>query len=198
MDNVIKYVEGDLFDAPELTSSAPVIIAHVCNDEGAWSAGFVLPLTKFCEEARTAYFGWAEQRGKPFLLNKRVWYNSSGANLFDSIAPFRRGEVQYVEAAVQVIVANMVAQTLEDGRALRYTDLVECMTKVAYEAIGSRCLNGHPARIIAPMFGSGLAGGDWNFIEKLIEDAWINLNIPVTIYYLKKFLPDNWSPPKDN
>jgi hypothetical protein len=34
--------------------------------------------------------------------------------------------------------------------------------------------------IHAPKFGSGLAGGNWNFIENLIEDIWID--IPVYIY----------------
>jgi hypothetical protein len=37
-------------------------------------------------------------------------------------------------------------------------------------------------QIHAPKFGSGLAGGNWNFIEELIKDIW--LNIPVMIYSL--------------
>jgi hypothetical protein len=52
-------------------------------------------------------------------------------------------------------------------------------------------------QIICPMFGSGLAGGDWNFVEKLIEDCWLRRDIPVTVCYLPQFLPSNWSPPAD-
>jgi hypothetical protein len=35
--------------------------------------------------------------------------------------------------------------------------------------------------IIAPMFGSGLAGGDWGIIKQLIHEHWLDENIDVTI-----------------
>ena len=41
----------------------------------------------------------------------------------------------------------------------------------------------HNVQIHAPKFGSGLAGGNWNFISCLIEDIWDG--IPVFIYDLK-------------
>jgi len=48
----------------------------------------------------------------------------------------------------------------------------------------------HPAQIICPAFGSGLAGGSWAFIEQLIHDCWIRLGIPVSVYYLPGTLPE--------
>jgi hypothetical protein len=38
------------------------------------------------------------------------------------------------------------------------------------------------ATIHAPRFGSGLAGGDWNVIEQIINDE---ITVDVTIYDLK-------------
>jgi hypothetical protein len=38
--------------------------------------------------------------------------------------------------------------------------------------------------IICPKFGSGLAGGKWDFIEELIIDCWCKQSIDVTVCYL--------------
>ena len=51
------------------------------------------------------------------------------------------------------------------------------------------------ARIVCPMFGSGLAGGNWLFIEKLIEDCWLDRLIEVTVHYLPNTIPVGWTPP---
>ena len=48
-----------------------------------------------------------------------------------------------------------------------------------------------PVEIRCPMFGSGLAGGNWAFIEELIDEIWIgDYNVPVTVCALSdKDLP---------
>jgi hypothetical protein len=38
------------------------------------------------------------------------------------------------------------------------------------------------AEIRAPKFGAGLGGGNWVFIEELMNDIWIKRDIPVYIY----------------
>jgi hypothetical protein len=40
------------------------------------------------------------------------------------------------------------------------------------------------SEIHAPKFGAGLACGNWDFIEELINECWIGRGIPVTIYEL--------------
>jgi hypothetical protein len=40
--------------------------------------------------------------------------------------------------------------------------------------------NDSKIEIHAPKFGSGLAGGDWNFIKELVCDIWSNC--PIFIY----------------
>lgn len=98
------------------------------------------------------------------------------------------GHTQFVSVAENVKVANMIAQTLGGSRPLFYNHLARCMDRVADECEGGW-------RIACPLFGSKLAGGDWNFVEKLIEDCWTRQGIDVTVHYLKQFMPDNWSPP---
>lgn len=172
----INYVNGDLFDnIPE----SPIVIAHVCNDKGAWGAGFVIPLADHFPTSKHCYLEW-HKNGSPV----------QGAL---STEFCKRGGTQFVETEGNVWVANMVAQTLGGERPLFYNDLALCMDRVAYFVFSQLENKGE---IICPMFGSGLAGGDWNFVEKLIEDCWTRKDIDVTVCYLPQFLPDNWSPPQ--
>jgi O-acetyl-ADP-ribose deacetylase (regulator of RNase III) len=184
----MKYTEGDLFEGlTKLVGDGTVVIAHVCNDEGKMGAGFVLPLQEAHPDAKTAYEEW--HRGK---TDKEI---RDSVCTVTSTGPCSLGETQFVQVLDQrevhgaqyprVIVANMVAQTLGGKRPLYYNHLVRCMTHVASLA-GKTDLH-----IVCPMFGGGLAGGDWRFIHGLIEDAWQREKsdvIEVTVYYLKKFV----------
>jgi hypothetical protein len=81
-----------------------------------------------------------------------------------------------------VHVLHMCAQTLGGKRPLYYNALSTCMDKVCRYA---NTLKKKPI-ILCPAFGSGLAGGDWNFIEQLIYDCWIRQNdYDVIVHYLK-------------
>lgn len=164
----IKYIEGDLFKAIE-GHSETIIIPHVCNNQGAFGSGFVIPLSKAFPKSKESYLKWHSDR---------------------SIVPtFSLGQTQFVECE-NVTVCNMVAQTLGGSRPLRYDALVKCMLKVSSYAIQHK-IN----RIDCPLFGSDRAGGDWNFVEQLIQDCWISRNIQVVVHYLPNFLPNNWNPP---
>jgi len=153
----IKYIEGDLFGHP---TDSPIVICHVANNRGRMGSGFVVPLAKKYPKARQDYI---------------------------DLGNWMLGETQFVQVEENVIVANMIAQTLGGKRPLFYNHLANCMEQVA-ESL--------PKQIIAPLFSAGLAGGDWNFTSLLIEDCWLRRNIPVTVYYLAESLPSNWSPPE--
>jgi hypothetical protein len=81
----------------------------------------------------------------------------------------------------------MIAQnklfSQDNKRPLNYGALVYCMNQVR-SYIKDLESNTEMSRIEihAPKFGSGLAGGNWNFISDLIEDIWYD--IPVFIYTL--------------
>jgi len=104
---------------------------------------------------------------------------------------FELGETQFVNTDNRIFVANMIAQTLGGVRPLFYNHLARCMDSVAKFVIDCNNVGEHKSRIIAPLFGSALSGGDWNFVEKLIEDCWLRKDISVTIYYLKGQEPDS-------
>lgn len=160
---MIKYVTGDLFDHVKNNPKNDYIIPHVCNNEGGWGAGFVIPLAKYFPKAQKNY--------------KRLKY-------------LDLGKCQFVENNVNypnVVVANMIAQTLgNEPVRLKYYALSNAMQKVAKYSLEYNTFD-----IICPKFGSALAGGDWNIIETLINEIWIDVGIDVTVFELpiKKGMP---------
>lgn len=169
---MIKYVEGDLFQGINMMDR-PIVIAHVVNNKGGFGAGFVVPLGRRFPKAKESYLQWAKDKS---------WND----------VPFLLGKTQIVEVEHSIYVANLTAQTLGGHRPLFYNHLARCMDTVAEFATEVK------AQVACPLFGAGLAGGNWNFVEKLIEDCWLKAGIPVTVFYLPQFLPDNWSPPYVN
>jgi hypothetical protein len=179
----IKYIEGDMF-GPILadTDHGPIILPHVCNDRGAWGAGFVVPLGRNFPQARQSYLAWEDNKLRQDL----------------KFPVFGLGETQFVNIDDKIFVANMVAQTLGGVRPLFYNHLARCMDAVANFVKERNDAREHAARIVCPAFGSGLAGGNWLFIEQLIHDSWIKQGIQVTVYYLAGTLPDVESRPKSS
>lgn len=173
----VEYVEGDLF-AHLNNNTEPdrhYVVPHVCNDVGAYGAGFVVPLAKHFPEARLRYLAWAKDKVE------------------DRSGEFRLGSTQFVTVRTTplVTVCQMVAQHQTGGvRPLRYNHLAKCMEAVAQTALGL-----HRASIWCPLFGAGLAGGNWDFIVALIEDSWVRRGLPVRVFYLPDKVPPGWAPP---
>lgn len=169
-----KFVAGDLFAALDAVKGT-VYIPHVCNDQGAWGAGFVVPLGRTFPEAQEAYLKW--HRGE---------WDTTG------LCPWKLGTVQFVAIAERpnIIIANMLAQTLGGERPLFYNHLAACMEHVAQQIF----LMDPKAQILCPAFGGGLAGGNFNFIVELIRDTWIERGIPTTVFYLPNQVPPGWTP----
>ena len=143
----IEYITGDATRPKryEYMPSEPIIIAHVCNDQGGWGKGFVVELGERYPRAKHFYRHWARAGGDTFQL----------------------GRVQLVEVDTNLYVANMVAQhgyraTKKDGIPLRYEALRECLGTVCDHALRLK------ASVHMPRIGSGLAGGDWAKIEPIV------------------------------
>ena len=149
---ILTTVKGD---ATEPIGEGIKIIPHVCNDKGRFGAGFVLALDKKWPGVKETYRDMFE-RAKGGL-----------------------GEVSAEKVEDDIYVVNMIAQhgTGEYGKPIRYGALAFCMEKV-----GMLVKKFKDASIHCPKFGSGLSGGDWNFILELIEEMWLNEGINVTIY----------------
>lgn len=154
----INYVIGD---ATYPQGPGPKVIAHCVNDLGKWGSGFVLALNKQWTEPRNLYFQWS--RG---LL----------------LTPFNLGEVQFVQVESELWVANIIGQhqtIRENPSPIRYDAL-----RIGLRTTAQFCLN-NGASLHAPRLGSGLARGDWNTIEQIIEEEVVSQGISVTIYDLK-------------
>ncbi len=147
----INYCLGD---ATEPVGGGSKVIAHVCNDEGKWGAGFVLALSKKFPNVEAEYRKLhAAQNGQKLTL----------------------GSVQFVQAVNtpdNLYVANMISQRgirkLKDGTVdecppVRYPALYTCLEELCKFAAAQN------ASIHAPRFGAGLAGGDWRVIEAMLE-----------------------------
>ena len=133
----ILYRRGD---ATKPCAEGTKIIAHVCNDQGAWGKGFVLAISQRWRQPAEAF--------------KRWFVDGSG---------FELGAVQFVQVEPTLWVANMVAQfglRPRDGTApIRYDSLKVCLEKVA--AMAKRL----GATVHMPRIGCGLAGGEWSLVE---------------------------------
>lgn len=145
----INYTNGDA-TAPQ--GDGKKIICHICNDIGAWGAGFVLALSN-----RWNYPEHFYRARKSYPL----------------------GHVDILAVETDTWVANMIAQHgirhTTSGPPIRYKSLTAALMKVNKVA---KRLN---ASLHMPRIGSGLAGGDWKTIERIIETI---VQVPVTVYDL--------------
>ena len=148
-------------------SGCSVIVPHVCNNVNAFGAGFADAISKQFPVVKTNFH----------LLGKTA----------------KLGQTQFVTAMVdptykhELIFANMIAQNglinPNNTRPLIYAALTYCMNEV--RQYYKKILNKNDEQNIeihCPKFGSGLAGGDWKFIECLINDIWYDCQ---TYVYIK-------------
>jgi O-acetyl-ADP-ribose deacetylase (regulator of RNase III) len=157
---MIRYITGD---ATQPTGEGTKIITHVCNDIGAWGAGFVLALSNRWDEPEREY--------------RKLKH-----------AERQLGNVQLVCVEPDKYVANMIAQrgimdtmkrgVLDHGRepAIRYDALKKCLEQVRNDA---HTLN---ASVHMPRIGCGLAGGKWEKIEPIIMECLVDAGIEVVVY----------------
>ena len=151
---MIHYLKAD---ATVPQAEGNIVIAHICNDIGAWGKGFVLALSKRWKYPEKQY---------------KQWYKEGGN--------FALGEVQFVSVEEKIWVANLIGQHNiyrdENGDPpIRYEAVekgLRIIADFAYE------IN---AKVQMPRIGCGLAGGSWDRIEKLIRQTLLRKNIEVLV-----------------
>ena len=151
---MIHYLKAD---ATVPQAEGNIVIAHICNDIGAWGKGFVLALSKRWKYPEEQYKQWYKE-GEDFAL----------------------GEVQFVSVEEKIWVANLIGQHNiykdENGDPpIRYEAVkrgLQIIADFAYE------IN---AKVQMPRIGCGLAGGSWDRIEKLIRQTLLRKNIEVFV-----------------
>lgn len=157
----ILYLKGDVTNP---IGDSRKIIVHCVNDLGVMGAGVALALLKKWPNVKKDYQKWHRSNEKLTLTTGQ----------------FALGQVQFVKVEKNIVVANMVGQcgicSSNSVPPIRYGAIEECLGKVCHFAK----LNS--AEIHAPRFGAGLAGGDWEEIEKLIVEKLSVNDVGVTIY----------------
>ena len=157
----IQYRIGD---ATRPQYAGPKVIAHICNDRGAWGAGFVMALSRRWTEPANAYLSTPEFLPGTTQVVHVGRDQDDGYNLF---------------------VANMIAQIgIGPTRHVNYGDLRRCLGKLQIWLDVHReplCPVKYPMTVHMPRIGCGLGRGDWKLVSQAIEDT---LDVPVFVYDL--------------
>lgn len=162
--STLRCVVGDA-TYPDV-SKGPVFIAHVCNDVGAWGAGFTRAVEK--------RWPGTGDRWRRNLASWKASREALGLVFFDP-SPLEKDNI---------IVVNMVAQH-GVGRSqirLNYPALRSCLTELAEAARGGE--HGPSIPVHMPRIGCGLAGGSWDEVEPIIRDTLVAAGVEVVVYDL--------------
>jgi O-acetyl-ADP-ribose deacetylase (regulator of RNase III) len=152
----ITYIKGDA-TVPQATGNK--LVAHICNDLGAWGKGFVLAVSARWSEPEKRY---------------REWHQDRANNNFEL------GALQLVQVEKDIWIANMIGQhgikKSSKGPPIRYDALDDCLSQLASAALERE------ASVHMPRIGCGLAGGKWDCVEPLIAKQLCKRGIAVYVY----------------
>lgn len=139
------YTKGD---ATKPIGPGPKIIAHIVNNAGQWGAGFVVAVSRRWPQPEEEYRAWRSRA---------------------------LGEVQVVEVAPDLFVANLCAQDNVSGirPPVRYDALAQCLRALREDA---KALG---ASIHMPRIGCGIGGGCWHEVGPIVEEELRGLRVVV-------------------
>lgn len=151
----IKYVKGD---ATYPQGEGKKFIVHCVNTLGAWGKGFVLSISKRWQEPEKRYKKWIRMAPNAML-----------------------GGIDIVKVEEDIFIVNLLGQ---DGIYPK-----NGVPPIRYDAIRKGLhqlylLVRHEGAVHMPRMGSGLAGGSWPVIEKIINEELVDKGVGVTIYDL--------------
>ena len=151
---MIIYEIGDLLESDEK------YIVHCCNAQGAFGSGFAGAVRKKYPECYGAYMAAYHSQGNKLHIGQVVEYEdkSDGRTIFNAIGQEYYGYDSVTTGAVYV----------------SYTALEAALQRVK-EIMASK----GAYRISMPLIGSGLAGGDWKIISKIVEKVFDGFEIIV-------------------
>jgi hypothetical protein len=138
-----------------------VFVPHVCNNIDTFGAGFAAQVADKFPSVKADY----HMLGKKFL-QQNMGYCQIIKVLEDQ--KYRH----------KLYFVNMIAQNGIIGpnnpRPLNYFSLAKSMSLLSNYILNNTGFNNGQEKIEihCPKFGSGLAGGKWDFISNLIEDIW--------------------------
>jgi O-acetyl-ADP-ribose deacetylase (regulator of RNase III) len=152
---LLRFVKGDA-TLPQGSNLRYVL--QIVNDEGKYGAGFSGSLSARWPKVETEYRSWWRERYGKLNL----------------------GDIQEVQILSDLVVINMVAQHgivgKDNPKPIDYKALQACLSKAG------DVISEFNASVHMPRIGCGLAGGDWEEVEKLVEAELLKRSIDVTVY----------------
>jgi O-acetyl-ADP-ribose deacetylase (regulator of RNase III) len=158
---MVTYVKGD---ATKPIGDGAKIIVHIVNDMGRWGAGFVLALNKISDRPYKEYKLAYEDRRTPFLplgTIKMVWledYQTIVCNLVGQHGTVSKNNPHPVSYEAIEHGLNLLAEWIEDYAPA--------------------------ATVHMPRIGCGLAQGNWDVVESIINRTLTLRDVDVTVYDL--------------
>ena len=152
---MIKYVKGDLLDAPQK------IVVHQVNCQGVMGSGVAKALRDKYPQVYTNYKAFIDAQIKdnffyPDFTNKDLL-----------------GMIQFVKVGEDRFVCNLFGQNNYLPRTKRHTDY--SALHVGFNDLRSAT----PEDIAMPKIGCGLGGGDWKLVVPIIESVFNDRDIYV-------------------
>ena len=142
-------------------TGATVFVPHVCNNIDIFGAGFAAQIADRFPSVKADY----HMLGKTFLKNNMGYCQI--------IKVYEEPKYKH-----KLYIVNMIAQngtrSQSNPRPLNYYGLVKSMTALSMFINQNTGFvqKTEKVEIHCPKFGSGLAGGNWYFIQDLIDDIW--------------------------
>jgi O-acetyl-ADP-ribose deacetylase (regulator of RNase III) len=157
----IQYKKGDLLKCEEK------ILMHGCNAQGVMGAGIAKAIRDKYPEAFEQYkkaVSWNKKHGVPLsdLLGRVIWIPCNDKIILDAITQefYGRDAKRYVSyKAVRQAIGN-TNSTIEI--------IASKVPKSLQSVLGTSITLPYPFAL--PKIGAGLAKGDWNIIEAIIEE----------------------------
>lgn len=153
---IVEYIKGNILDAPQK------YIAHGVNCQNVMGSGVAKALFKEYSKIKTDYHDFCRDRTSYELL----------------------GMVDFVELEDQVHygIFNCFTQEFYGYGKKKYVDyesIYECFSYI------TKFLNtSFYPELAIPKIGCGLAGGNWEIVSRIIDDA-TGDDLDVYVYYLR-------------
>lgn len=141
----MKYMVGDI-----LANVKNGIIVHGCNAQGVMGGGIALQVKQMYPQSYACYV--------------------NGLKRMEEADKNPMGKVFFNRESKDLYVANAITQD-KFGRNKRHVDyeaVAKAFERIRYVATN---LSGEMVPIHYPLIGAGLAGGNWNIIQCIIEET---------------------------
>jgi O-acetyl-ADP-ribose deacetylase (regulator of RNase III) len=144
-----------------------IVLPHIVNNIGKFGAGVS---------------GVIAKKWPNVLVDYNLFWRQS--DLGDTIITSAQSENYHNVLFVLSMIAQEGVRTQKNYCPLNYGALKSCMENIL------NVFNWNDFVICCPKFGAGLAGGNWDIIEKMIKNIWVNNGVDV-IFYDWKLVKEN-------